>query len=99
MPLPHGALTRLLALALAATLMLPAAPVAAAEPAGETCSSSMLATVRLQMPPLGRDLDPGQLSCNGLAQVYFLLTQRREHSAHTLRQRIIAVFRGEGLTA
>jgi hypothetical protein len=59
----------------------------------------MLATVRLQMPPLGRDLDPAQLSCNGLAQVYVLLTRSHEYSTSRLQQRIIAVFRREGLTA
>ena len=73
-----------------------AAPALADSHGGEQCSSSMLATVRLQMPPLNQPVDPAQLSCNGLAQVYFLLTQG-QHTHGQLRQRILAVFRRENL--
>ena len=81
-------------------LLLPGlpAPVAAQTQAEYRCSTSMLATVRQKMPHRLRDLDPAALSCSGLAQAYILLTSTEEEVDTLWRQRLIAVFRREGLT-
>ncbi len=63
-----------------------------------TCSSQLRISVINGMPPGTRDLDPNQLSCLGLSQVYFLQTSFRPSRDYELRQRIEAVFRREGLT-
>lgn len=63
-----------------------------------TCSSQMLRTVIVDMPPGTRDLDPRRLSCLGLAQVYFIQTSLLNDRDHDARHRIEAVFRREGLT-
>lgn len=84
-----------LPLALAIALLV---PPATAQESSARCSPMLLAEVELLMPNLGRDLDPAQLSCNGLAQVYFILTDSFELRLDGQRQTIIAVFRREGLT-
>lgn len=63
-----------------------------------TCSSQMLATVIVDMPPGTRELDPRDLSCLGLAQVYFIQTSVGSGRDFEERRRIEAVFRREGLT-
>ncbi|MEQ8367028.1 MAG: hypothetical protein RIB61_10000 [Roseicyclus sp.] len=81
------------------TLALAAAP-ASATSHQDGCSSQLLATVELQMPHVGRDLDPADLSCNGLTRLFLLLTSPPDDVAPFTRQRqdIIAIFRREGLT-
>ena len=63
-----------------------------------TCSSQLRANVSQGMPPgLGRELDTDQLSCLGLAQVYFILTGPNNDRDYQAIQDIRAVFRREGL--
>lgn len=63
-----------------------------------SCSTQMLRTVIVDMPPGTQDLDPRKLSCLGLAQVYFIQTSLLDDRDHEIRLRIQAVFRREGLT-
>ncbi|MBF9028765.1 hypothetical protein HKCCE3408_00025 [Rhodobacterales bacterium HKCCE3408] len=76
-------------------LALPAA--ALAEKHGSDCSESMLAAVRQQMPRTLSALDPAALSCNGLAQVYFIMTDPEYATDGGRSRAIAAVFRREGL--
>ena len=56
-----------------------------------TCSPQLLAAVVVDMPIGTRDLDPRQLSCLGLTQVYFITTSF-ETDDYEQRQRVRAVF-------
>lgn len=98
-----------LAFVLALALALPATQAAAnghrhfnPHGNGPGCSSSnLLPVVNSQLPFLGprhADLDPADLSCNGLAQVYSLVTRSPDMIPGHPRSRIIQVFRREGLT-
>ena len=62
-----------------------------------TCSPQLLAAVVGDMPIGTRDLDPRQLSCLGLTQVYFITTSFETNGDYEQRQRVRAVFRREGL--
>lgn len=77
-------------------------PTPADEAPGRTeppCDVQLTRAVEARLPDLGRPVDVRALSCNGLTQVYFLLTSRDERQEDWLirRQRILQVFRGEGL--
>lgn len=62
------------------------------------CSSQLLASTQISMPPGTRHLDLSALSCNGLAQVYFIVTgSGQQRILAQERQLIEAVFRREGL--
>ncbi len=81
------------ALFLSLVLILPAQQAAAACDADQ-----LLRTVEAQLPPLRAPVDPRDLSCLGLAQLYFLLTSDRDLiSPFEIRQRALTVFRNEGL--
>ena len=62
-----------------------------------TCSPQLVAAVIGDMPIGTSDLDPRQLSCLGLTQVYFITTSFETNGDYEQRQRIRAVFRREGL--
>ncbi|MBF9060264.1 hypothetical protein HKCCSP123_13845 [Rhodobacterales bacterium HKCCSP123] len=63
------------------------------------CGSQLTRTVEDRLPDLGQPVDVRALSCNGLTQLYFLLTSREEQQEDWLlrRQRMLQVFRSEGL--
>lgn len=73
------------------------APAAAQVFEREDCDSQILASVEMFMPRLGRDVDPRDLTCLGLTQVYFLLQETDVLNAFETRQRVLAVFRAERL--
>jgi hypothetical protein len=77
-------------------------PAPADEASGRTeprCDAQLTRTVEARLPNLGQPVDVRALSCNGLTQLYFLLTSRDEQPEDWLlrRQRMLQVFRSEGL--
>lgn len=92
---------RLAPLAFVLALTLPAPALA---DTGD-CAQSILRDVARQLPRIHlSDLDPRQLSCSGLTQVYFILQDNTRGFGGTIpasfrqRQRVETVFRREGLT-
>ncbi|MEM8882374.1 MAG: hypothetical protein AAGC82_17435 [Pseudomonadota bacterium] len=61
------------------------------------CSSQLLASVIADLPLIARDLDPRQLSCLGLTQVFLIQTSGNLRTRFEQLQDIEAVFRREGL--
>ncbi|MEM9756728.1 MAG: hypothetical protein AAF914_12075 [Pseudomonadota bacterium] len=71
--------------------------LAAGASSAQACSPQILSSVIGGMPPGTRNLDPSQLSCIGLTEVYFILTQQSTLGNIRERLQIEAVFRREGL--
>jgi hypothetical protein len=96
--LPVPVLAAILGLGLAAAIPGPGlsqTPQGAAE--ARPCSPTLIATVeqRLPLPPDGPQVR--DLSCTGVTQLYFLLTSDEDWPPQGIRQRVLAVFRAEGL--
>ncbi len=71
-----------------------------AMPALADCDEQITLDVEYRLPPLGQPVDVRALSCEGLIMVYTILDQDTASDAHTelrLRQRVLNVFRNEGL--
>lgn len=63
------------------------------------CDEQLTRAVEARLPNLGQPVDPRTLSCIGLTQVYFLVTETAPAPRDRLLrdQRIRQVFRNEGL--
>ncbi|MEM7723123.1 MAG: hypothetical protein AAF376_12175 [Pseudomonadota bacterium] len=60
-------------------------------------SAQLISSIEFRIDRFARDVDVRQLSCNGVAQVFFLLERSGRQNRFTVRQQILAVFRREGL--
>jgi len=79
-------------LILAAALSLTAAPALAA------CSEQLIRSVENMLPDLRAPVEVRDLSCNGVSQLFFLLTtDSGDKTRFEIRQNALAVFRNEGL--
>ena len=71
--------------------------LAAPSPAHATCSPQLIAVSEPRLPPLPAGVSMDDLSCVGVAQIYFIVTGSRDLRPFQKRQAILAVFRREGL--